>query len=52
MRSEKKNRKPARPGPQPESLKIEGDWKNAVKKAIRTPKPAEGWPKAEEKKSR
>lgn len=52
MRREKKTEKPSRPGPQPESLRIEGDWKDAVRKAIRKPKPADGWPKADEKKDR
>ena len=33
------------PGPEPETLKIEGDWKDAMKKALPKKKPAEGWPK-------
>jgi hypothetical protein len=37
-----KPRKP--PGPAPEVLKIEGDWKDAVKKALRVKKPVGGWP--------
>jgi hypothetical protein len=37
------------PGPAPEVLKIEGDWKDAVKKALRVKKPAGGWPKAQKK---
>ena len=32
-------------GPEPERLKIEGDWKKAVETALRKPKPPEGWPK-------
>jgi hypothetical protein len=32
------------PGPKPVYLKIEGDWQEAVKKAIQKKKPAEGWP--------
>jgi hypothetical protein len=39
----KQERKP--PGPTPELLKIEGDWKNAVKKALQKKKPPGGWPK-------
>ena len=29
------------PGPDPERLKIDGDWKDAVKKALETPPPCE-----------
>jgi hypothetical protein len=32
-------------GPEPERLKIYGDWKEAVRLAMRKPKPAGGWPK-------
>ena len=32
------------PGPEPERLKIEGDWEDAMKRAMEKPKPAEGWP--------
>jgi len=35
----------APPGPKPDLLKIEGDWKDAVKKSFEKKKPAEGWPK-------
>ena len=33
------------PGPKPQYLKIEGDWRAAVKRAIRKKKPLGGWPK-------
>lgn len=33
------------PGPKPDVLKIEGDWKDAVKKSLQKKKPAQGWPK-------
>lgn len=33
-------------GPTPDTLKIEGDWKDAVKKSLAKKKPATGWPKA------
>ncbi len=33
------------PGPKPEVLKIEGNWKDAIKKALRKKHPKEGWPK-------
>jgi hypothetical protein len=32
-------------GPQPDLLKIEGDWKSAVKKSLVKKKPVSGWPK-------
>jgi hypothetical protein len=33
-------------GPEPERVKIAGtDWKAAVKKALKKPMPAGGWPK-------
>lgn len=34
----KKKVKP-KPGPKPETLKIEGDWKDAVKQAMKRGKP-------------
>lgn len=40
--------KPAPRGPDPDRLKIEGDWKDAAKKAIRKATPSEGWPKRED----
>ena len=32
-------------GPKPETLKVEGDWQQAMKKALGKKKPNEGWPK-------
>lgn len=34
-------------GPAPTRVKIDGDWRDAVKKALAKKKPAEGWPKPE-----
>lgn len=49
---EKKPRKtPATRGPKPELFKIEGDWKDAVKKSLQKKRPAAGWPKDQPKKS-
>lgn len=31
-------------GPKPDTLKIEGDWRDAVKKSLERRKPAGGWP--------
>lgn len=39
----KKPRK--RPGPEPEVLKIEGNWKDAMQKLISKKRPVGGWPK-------
>ena len=33
------------PGPKPETLRIEGNWRQAVKKSLAKKKPLEGWPK-------
>lgn len=32
-------------GPEPERLKIEGDWIAAVDKALKVKRPPKGWPK-------
>ena len=32
-------------GPKPEILKIDGDWRAAIKKSLAKKKPAAGWPK-------
>jgi hypothetical protein len=36
---------PEKRGPKPDLLKIDGDWKDAVKKSLAKKKPAAGWPK-------
>lgn len=33
------------PGPEPETLSIPGPWEDAVNRALRTKKPAKGFPK-------
>jgi hypothetical protein len=33
------------PGPKPEIIKIEGDWRLAVERSLQVKKPAQGWPK-------
>lgn len=43
------SRKPRNPpGPKPELSKIEGNWKDAVKKVLRVKRPAGGWPRPKE----
>ena len=34
-----------KPGPEADTLKIEGDWEDAIKKALAKKRPATGWPK-------
>jgi hypothetical protein len=42
----KKNQKKRKtPGPKPDTLKIDGDWRLAFKKSLTVKKPAKGWPK-------
>jgi hypothetical protein len=38
-------KKKSKPGPAPDTLKINGDWKAAMKKSLAKKKPAKGWPK-------
>jgi hypothetical protein len=45
MRKARKRKKPAKTGPKPEILKIDGNWKEAVKKSLAKKRPATGWPK-------
>jgi len=40
------------PGAHPETLAIEGNWKDAMKKALQKKRPAEGWPKPKRKKAK
>ncbi len=42
----------ATPGPEPEHLKIDGDWRAAVGKALEKKRPPEGWPKPKAKGKR
>jgi hypothetical protein len=37
-------------GPEPERVKLPGDWKQSVGKALKKERPKEGWPKPEKKK--
>jgi hypothetical protein len=38
-------------GPDADRLVIEGDWRDAVKRAVGVKRPAEGWPKPEPRKA-
>jgi hypothetical protein len=47
-----KKPKQTKPGPKPESLKIEGsNWTDAIKKVLKKKRPPEGWPKPEKIKN-
>jgi hypothetical protein len=37
-------------GPDPERVKIHGDWKDAMGKALKKKRPTEGWPNEKKKK--
>jgi len=49
MTEAKKRRKP---GPEAQRLKGQGDWKEAVARAVRLERPASGWPKPDKAKGR
>jgi hypothetical protein len=34
-------------GPKPDTLKLKGDWKDLMGKALEKKRPKEGWPKPE-----
>lgn len=40
-----KKPKPRKRGPVPETVKVEGTWQSAVKKALKKKRPEKGWPK-------
>jgi hypothetical protein len=40
-----KPKKNTQPGPKPDRLKLEGNWRDAMKNSLGKKKPAEGWPK-------
>jgi hypothetical protein len=45
MTKKNKIKKNKTPGPKPEVVQIDGDWREAVKKSLAVKKPANGWPK-------
>ncbi|MEE9270882.1 MAG: hypothetical protein V3V49_11550 [Candidatus Krumholzibacteria bacterium] len=42
--------KPKKRGRQPEHVNIDGDWQDAVDKALKKERPKEGWPEKPQKK--
>jgi hypothetical protein len=45
-KTQKISKSKAKTGPKPEVLKLEGNWKDNIKKSFQAVKPAKGWPKA------
>jgi hypothetical protein len=43
--SKRSKKKTAKRGPKPEMLKLEGDWRDAIKRSFMKKQPAQGWPK-------
>lgn len=41
-----------KPGPNPDRLKIDGDWEKSVKEALDKPKPEAGWPEGPKPKKK
>jgi hypothetical protein len=39
--------KKLKPGPEADRLKLQGDWKDAIKRALQASPPSEGFPKPE-----
>lgn len=37
-------REPNKPGPEPDRLQIEGEWEEAVDRALDKKRPVDGWP--------
>ena len=48
--SQMPDREAPRPGPEPERLKIDGNWKDAIGRALKKERPEGGWPKSPTKK--
>ncbi len=45
MAKKKPKQKKQAPGPKPDVLKLDGDWKESIKKSLSKKKPVDGWPK-------
>jgi hypothetical protein len=52
MATRKQTEGGGKPGPEPDRVKIEGDWEEAVKRALGKKRPPEGWPSPPGKKKR
>jgi hypothetical protein len=47
QKTKAKPKKATKRGPKPDTLKLEGNWRNAVKKSLTKEKPVDGWPRAD-----
>lgn len=45
MKKQSPKNKGRKTGPKPDIVKIDGNWENAVWKALKKERPKEGWPK-------
>lgn len=45
-KGKRKSRVRETPGPKADVLKIDMDWKEAIKKSLKKQKPIDGWPKS------
>jgi hypothetical protein len=45
VKAKKRTPKKKTPGPKPEVLKLEGNWKDAIKKSLKLTRPPGGWPR-------
>jgi len=48
----KKEKARVKTGPEPERVKLEGDWQALIGKALAKKRPAKGWPKPKAKKGK
>lgn len=47
-----KQRDSKKPGPEPDTLKLEGDWQDRLREALGRERPEGGWPERKVKKRR
>jgi len=47
MKNKDMSKNKSQTGPKPDNLKIEGNWQDAIGKAVKKEKPKEGWPESE-----
>jgi len=47
VKAKKKTPKKKTPGPKAEVLKLEGNWKDAIRESLKKKRPAGGWPGAD-----
>lgn len=50
--TKKNDKSTGKTGPKPDKVKIEGNWEDAMGKALKKDRPKDGWPKEEKKKGK